>query len=119
MKLRKLNKEDHASAVLIEALVSIGVVVTFVSLFFITFNEVYDVYDRPDIDLDAKADILLETILSSNSEIFNISDLAILNLGNNPTAAYGIVYYNPVTGEIDQIGEQYIFIDNKIGIVNK
>ncbi len=121
MKIKKLfrSKSNAGSAVLLETLFSIGVVLTFVSLFFYTFNDVYDVYDRPDIDLDAKAEILLETIMSSSNDFLNLSDLSILNLGNDPTTVYGIAYYNPDTGEIDQIGEQYSFSDKKIGIVNR
>ena len=68
MRVRGLfrKKNNFASATLIEALISIGVVLSFVSLFFFTFNDIYDVYDRPDIDLDAKADVLIETFLGSS-----------------------------------------------------
>jgi hypothetical protein len=119
-KHRILSNNDNASTTLIEALIAIGIAVSFMTLFFVSFNDIYNVYDRPDVDLQAKSSNLMETMLSfpGNPEL-TIDIDEILKLGTSPTVAYGIVYLNSATGEVIIIGEQYTFSNYEIGVIDR
>lgn len=106
----------------IEALITIGFSVVLLAVFFSSITNFYTVYDRPDIDLNAKSIDILEMLLGSPGQGLNnnrnwedaVDDAETLGLGTDPTVEYGI-YYVTSNGNII-IFSRYSF-SNDIGIV--
>ena len=106
----------------IEALITIGFSVILLAVFFSSITNFYTVYDRPDIDLNAKSVDILEMLLGSPGQGLNnnrnwedaVDDVETLGLGTDPTVEYGI-YYVTSNGNVI-IFSRYSF-SNDIGIV--
>jgi len=119
-KKRRLFTNNHATHSLLETLISLGLTVSFITMFFISFSDIYETYDTPDVDLQAKANSFMEKLLSSPGENSDSSELdELLNLGTSPTMAYGIGYRDPMTHDFTIVGEQYSHSDVEIGVIDR
>jgi hypothetical protein len=106
----------------IEALITIGFSVVLLSVFFSSLTNFYNVYDRPDIDLNAKSIEILEMLIGSPGQGLNNNrnwedsedEVITVGLGTDSTVEYGI-YYVSINGDVI-IFSRYSFTDD-IGIV--
>ncbi len=120
---RNLLLNKNASFPVLETLISIGICVTLLTIFFTSLNSTYKVDDRPGINLDEKSLGIIEQIIGYPGQIFkensywedDPSNVNTIGFGTTPLVAYGIIYIVPSTGEIISIGGQYSFLNSDIG----
>ena len=100
IKIRRYARYDDGAANVLEAIAAIGISIAILALFFFSANNLYNIYDRPEIDLKAKSIGILEQLLNSPGKIgpygliwendpLNVSTIG---LSTSPTVAYGVVY---------------------------
>jgi len=124
---KSLHHDVFAAYPLVETLISIGISVTLLSVFFFSTINVYKIYDRPEADLKAKSIDVMERLVAfpgqDSSDNLGWEDdpgnISILGLKATPTVAYGIIYVDPNTGEVIPIEGQYTFSDGDIGVADQ
>ncbi|MCX6667880.1 MAG: polymorphic toxin-type HINT domain-containing protein [Euryarchaeota archaeon] len=124
---KSLHHDVFAAYPLVETLMSIGISVTLLSVFFFSTINVYKIYDRPEADLKAKSIDVMEKLVAfpgqDSSDNLGWEDdpgnIGILGLKATPTVAYGIIYVDPNTGEVIPIEGQYTFSDGDIGVIDQ
>ena len=119
-KRHLLRNKDGYSSVL-ETLISIGISITLLIVFFYSANTLYDVQDNPESNLESKAMGVMETLTTSTGQDASQSsewqDYALfesLGLGTNPTVEYGVVTINATTKK-STIHVSYRFDPNEYG----
>jgi len=119
---RIIYKDENGVSPIMETFVAVGISVVLLAVFFTSANNLFTVYDTPNVDLQAKSIGIMETLLNSPGQdiAYNPSwesgyqNVSVLGLGTSQTIAYGIVNINK-QGESTVIS-QYNFSNSSIGI---
>jgi len=122
-KYRSTYHNEDAAFPILEALISMGVSLILLTVFFTSLNNTYNIIDNPTADLEDKNLGIIELLMGSPGygSTYNPNweedpdNLGALGLGTSPTVAYGIIYIDPDTGEATLIGDQYEFSGGGIG----
>ena len=100
---RYLLKDKNGSATVLDAVISIGISVGLIIIFFYSTNTLYTIQDEPGVDLEAKSVGLMETMIGSSGQSsshypeWQVEDpriLKILGLGTSQIIQWGILYIN-------------------------
>ena len=122
IKKRHLLKNKAGYSTVLETLISIGISITLLAVFFYSANTLYEVQDNPESNLEAKAMGIMETLITSTgqdgsqgSEWWESQNIESIGLSTNPTVEYGIVTINEDTKETT-INKRYSFDPNEYGL---
>ncbi len=106
-----MKNNENGAAPLIETMIAMSVTFVLVSLFFLSVNNLYTIYDRPDVDLQAKSLTLSEHLLSSSGQTTgeniqwtagDLGEVDVFGLATNPLLSYG-TFSKDTNGQIQVI----------------
>jgi len=126
-KYKNIKNNNIASFPVLETLISIGICVTLLTVFFTSLNNTYNIEKRPEIDLYEKGLGILEQLISTQGQVYKENPcwdgepekLNTLGLGTSRTIAYGVLYYDETNNRVISLGDQYSFLDGDIGVIEK
>ncbi len=104
MKRKSLLANQKGISTLIETMIAVGISITMVTVYIISIDNAYTVYDRPDIDLEAKSIGLMEKLLNSPGKDagygydweLDPEDSIAIGLATSKTTSYGIIQLDPL-----------------------
>jgi len=124
MKMKRYicNNED-GTATIIEAMTAFSICIVLLALFFISANSFYNVYDRPDVDLQAKSIDICETLINlpGLGVAYNLNweadpvNVLVFGLGASPLVEYG-TFHQDEQGKITNICRYVPSQNNLTGI---
>ena len=121
IKKRHLLKNEVGYSTVLETLISIGISITLLAIFFYSANTLYEVQDNPESNLEAKAMGIMEALITSTGQDISQSSewqgsgISFVGLSTNPTVEYGIVTINATTKKTT-INKRYSFDPNEYGL---
>jgi len=121
-KKRYLLKNETGHSTVLETLISVGISITLLAVFFYSANTLYTVQDTPESNLESKTMGIMETMVTSTgqdaaqgSEWQDSGTITSLGLSTNPTVEYGIVTIDETTKKTT-INISYSFDANEYGL---
>jgi len=122
-KKRYLLKDEAGHSTVLETLISVGISITLLTVFFYSANTLFTVQDTPENNLEAKTMGIMETMVTSTGQNASQSsewqwdpeNIVSLGLSTSPTVEYGIVTINQTNGDII-INESFRFEANEYGL---
>ncbi|RLF36311.1 MAG: hypothetical protein DRN08_01550, partial [Thermoplasmata archaeon] len=99
-KSLSLRVDRKGFTYVLELMIAIGLTIALLLIFFISANNFYKIYDRPDIDMHAKSIAISEILLSTPGENLvsnpiwenDPENTSILGLGTSPLIEYGVIH---------------------------
>jgi len=122
-KKRYLLKNEAGHSTVLETLISVGISITLLTVFFYSANTLFTVQDTPESNLESKTRGIMETLVTSTGQNASQSsewqwdpqNIVSLGLSTSPTVEYGIVTINQTNGNII-INESFRFDTNEYGL---
>jgi len=122
-KKRYLLKDEAGHSTVLETLISVGISITLLTVFFYSANTLYTVQDTPESNLESKTMGIMETLVTSTGQNASQSsewqwdpqNIVSLGLSTSPTVEYGIVTINQ-TNNKTIINESFRFDTNDYGL---
>lgn len=120
-RYRRIYHNRNAAYQIMETLISVGICVSLLIVFYTSTINVYNVYDVPDIDLQAKSIGILDVFINSPGQGVTYSssweddpaNVSSLGLGTFSTVEYGIL---KITSEGESIIYSRHSFSNNIGV---
>jgi len=118
-KKRYLLKNEAGHSTVLETLISVGISITLLTVFFYSANTLFTVQDTPESNLESKTRGIVTSTgqnASQSSEWqWDPQNIVSLGLSTSPTVEYGIVTINQTNGNII-INESFRFDTNDYGL---
>ncbi len=122
-KKRYLIKNEAGHSTILETLISVGISITLLTVFFYSANTLFTVQDTPENNLESKTMGIMETMVASTGQNASQSsewqwdpqNIVSLGLSTSPTVEYGIITVNQTNGNVI-INESFRFDTNDYGL---
>ncbi len=115
---RQWNTNNSAVVAILEMLIAMGVMVSLLSLFYLSISTSFEIYDNPHVDLQAKSNEVMQLLISTPgmSRSGNLTweqhpaSVAQLGLAASKLLSYGNLTVDSTTGNVfvsDHLGREY------------